>query len=69
MEDDLDLILGDDDYDASEWYCEDCEHGPMAEEEAKCQRCGAKHKHHRDEEMELDEHGDPLDEKYYEEHY
>ena len=34
-----------------EWYCEDCEHGPMAEKENKCSRCGAKHGKHYEEEM------------------
>ena len=34
-----------------EWYCEDCEHGPRAEKENKCSRCGAKHGKHYEEEM------------------
>ena len=34
-----------------EWYCEDCEHGPMAEKENKCSRCGAKHGKHYEEEL------------------
>ena len=34
-----------------EWYCEDCEHGSMAEKENKCSRCGAKHGKHYEEEM------------------
>ena len=34
-----------------EWYCEDCEHGPMAEKENKWSRCGAKHGKHYEEEM------------------
>ena len=25
-----------------DWYCMDCEHGPMNEEDDKCTRCGAK---------------------------
>ena len=25
-----------------EWYCEDCEHGPMDEKDDKCSRCGTK---------------------------
>ncbi len=54
MEDDLDLILGDEEM-SGEWFCEACEYGPMDEEEGRCGRCGHKHKHHRDEEMELDE--------------
>ena len=54
---DLDKILGDiaqeeetKDY-ADEWWCMDCEHGPMAEKENKCSRCGAKHGKHYEEEM------------------
>jgi uncharacterized paraquat-inducible protein A len=68
MENDLDLILGEEEIDG-EWYCDMCEHGPMEEEEARCGRCGHKHKHHKDAEIELDEFGEPIDEKYYEEHY
>jgi hypothetical protein len=68
MEDDLDLILGEEET-GGDWFCEACEYGPMDEEEGRCGRCNHKHKHHKDEEMELDENGDPVDEKYYEEHY
>jgi len=25
-----------------DWYCMDCEHGPMTESDNKCTRCGAK---------------------------
>ena len=25
-----------------DWYCMDCEHGPMDEKDDKCTRCGAK---------------------------
>ena len=25
-----------------DWYCMDCEHGPMEEKDDKCTRCGAK---------------------------
>ena len=25
-----------------DWYCMDCEHGPMNESDDKCTRCGAK---------------------------
>ena len=25
-----------------DWYCQDCEHGPMTESDDKCTRCGAK---------------------------
>ena len=27
---------------ADEWWCTDCEHGPMDEKDDKCSRCGAK---------------------------
>jgi len=27
---------------ADEWWCQDCEHGPMDEKDDKCDRCGAK---------------------------
>ena len=25
-----------------DWYCQDCEHGPMAENDTHCSRCGTK---------------------------
>jgi Zn finger protein HypA/HybF involved in hydrogenase expression len=25
-----------------DWYCEDCEHGPMTEHDTHCSRCGCK---------------------------
>ena len=35
-----------------DWYCQECEHGPMMEKEDKCSRCGAKSgKTYQDEEM------------------
>ena len=27
---------------ADEWFCAECEHGPMTEKDDKCTRCGAK---------------------------
>ena len=46
--DDWDKILNDvvleetkDEY-ADEWWCNQCEHGPMTEKESKCSRCGAR---------------------------
>ena len=27
---------------ADEWFCLECEHGPMTEKEDKCSRCGTK---------------------------
>ena len=34
-----------------DWYCQDCEHGPMTEKENKCSRCGTKHGKHHEEEL------------------
>ena len=34
-----------------DWYCQDCEHGPMDEKDDKCDRCGAKNSQYADEEM------------------
>ena len=35
-----------------DWYCQDCEHGPMMEKESHCSRCGAKSgKTYNDEEL------------------
>jgi uncharacterized paraquat-inducible protein A len=34
-----------------DWYCKDCEHGPMMDNDTNCTRCGAKHGAHQDEEM------------------
>ena len=34
-----------------EWWCMDCEHGPMDEKDDKCDRCGAKNSQYADEEM------------------
>ena len=40
MEDDLDLILGDEELAlGGDWFCEACEYGPMDEEEGRCGRC------------------------------
>jgi hypothetical protein len=25
-----------------DWYCQDCEHGPMTESDTNCTRCGCK---------------------------
>ena len=25
----------------NDWYCQDCEHGPMSEGDSHCTRCGA----------------------------
>ena len=34
-----------------DWYCQDCEHGPMDEKDDKCDRCGAKNSQFSEEEM------------------
>jgi len=34
-----------------DWYCEDCEHGPMMDKDTNCSRCGVKHSSHQVEEM------------------
>ena len=46
--DDWDKILSDvaleetrDEFE-DEWWCRECEYGPMNKEDGKCQRCGAK---------------------------
>ena len=54
--DDLDKILSDvaldEEKQSEDWWCQDCEHGPMTEKENKCSRCGAKSgKSYNDEEM------------------
>ena len=57
---DLDKILSDvaleedfiDAVDKEDWWCMECEHGPMAFKEDKCTRCGARSgKRYNDEEM------------------
>ena len=55
--DDLDKILSDvaleeEKQQVEEWWCEDCEHGPMTEKEDKCSRCGTRSgKVHHEEEL------------------
>jgi uncharacterized paraquat-inducible protein A len=34
-----------------DWYCMDCEHGPMDESHDKCTRCGAKNSQYAEEEI------------------
>ena len=36
---------------ADDWYCMDCEHGPMDEKDDKCTRCGKKNSQYVDEEI------------------
>ena len=58
MMDELDNILTDIDLEEEkldteekDWYCQDCEHGPMMDKETHCSRCGVKHGVHHEEEM------------------
>ena len=34
-----------------DWYCQECEHGPMMESDSHCTRCGAKQKYSQPEEL------------------
>ena len=34
-----------------DWYCQDCEHGPMEEKDDKCSRCGAKNSQFAEQEI------------------
>tara|TARA_S200000501_G_scaffold290718_1_gene275803 strand:- start:982 stop:1212 length:231 start_codon:yes stop_codon:yes gene_type:complete len=34
-----------------DWYCMDCEHGPMGEKDDECTRCGAKNSQYVNEEI------------------
>ena len=54
--DDLDNILSSIDLEEDkleteekDWYCGDCEHGPMMDGDTHCSRCGTKHGHHEEE--------------------
>ena len=56
--DDLDNILTNIDLEEEkleteekDWYCNDCEHGPMDEKDDKCTRCGVKNSQYGDEEI------------------
>jgi len=58
MMDELDNILTDIDLEEEkldteekDWYCQDCEHGPMMDKETHCSRCGVKHGVRHEEEM------------------
>jgi|TARA_A100001388_G_scaffold145813_1_gene108192 rubrerythrin len=50
---------------ADDWYCQNCEHGPLSEDDDRCPRCGTKWNEHFPEEAECDEDGYPI-EKYEE---
>jgi len=66
---DWDFDFGIETEENEDWFCDDCNMGPIDEKKTKCPRCGHKHKSHWEQEQELDENGDPIDEAYYEEHY
>ena len=66
--DDFDFIY-DKEEENQEWFCEDCNNGPLDEKITKCNRCGFKLHSHWEQDVEVDENGDPIDEKFYEEHY
>ena len=34
-----------------DWYCQDCEHGPMTESDDRCTRCGTKNSQYQGEEI------------------
>ncbi len=34
-----------------DWFCQECEHGPMEEKDDKCTRCGAKNSQYAEEEL------------------
>ena len=61
MLDDLDNILNSIDLEEEkleideefkeDWFCDDCEHGPMMDSDSHCTRCGAKHKYSQPEEL------------------
>ena len=36
---------------AEDWYCDDCEHGPMMSGDTHCSRCGVKHHTQHDDEI------------------
>ena len=53
--DDIDKILSDaileeEKLDHEEWWCLECEHGPMNEKDDKCTRCGEKNSQYRHDE-------------------
>ena len=66
---DIDIFGTEEESETEDWFCDDCNMGPIDSEATKCPRCGFKHKNHFRQEAELDENGDPIDEKFYEEHY
>ena len=67
--DEFDFVYEDNDQENEDWFCDDCNMGPIDEEKTKCPRCGFKHHSHREKDVELDEFGEPIDEEFYEKHY
>ena len=48
---DLEEEIEDTEDTAKDWYCTDCEHGPMTESDDKCTRCGKKNSQYAEEEL------------------
>ena len=67
--DEFDFVYDNDEQDNEDWFCDDCNMGPIDEKKTRCPRCGFKHSSHWEKDVELDENGDPIDEAFYEEHY
>lgn len=67
--DDLDFLIDDEHDETEDWFCDDCNMGPLDANKTKCPRCGFKHRSHWEQDVELDDNGEPIDEAYYEEHY
>lgn len=64
-----DLFIFDEVEEDEEWFCSECNMGPMESTKTKCPRCGFKQNCHWEKETELDENGEPIDESYYEKYY
>ena len=67
--DEFDFVYDNDEQENEDWFCEECNMGPIEEKKTQCPRCGLKHHSHWEKDVELDENGDPIDEKFFEEHY
>lgn len=52
MMDELDNILTNMNLE-QDWYCAECEHGPMMDDDPNCTRCGAKHSYYLDQNAKL----------------
>ena len=67
--DDFDFVYDREEEDNEDWFCSDCNMGPIDSEKSKCPRCGFKLKHHREDDLELDENGDAINMEEYYKHY